>query len=201
MIAGYLENIYILTLKKRQWLFWLDFRANLTRLVGRDHREHVWFRMQWRVDKKGHSPQATRWATGYWAKTRTSKTEGLVAIKLFKTTAAILRIIRNHSCNTKNTKKPQLQLFPTGTDEPKWLTWDSCLWAYVERWYCWKKERSGESSEGRDLNDSHGLCMEYLLTGESTLINVVNWLWPQMTVPQQETSPFGSVIHYPLQTA
>ena len=99
MIAGSLENIYILTLKKRQWLFWLDFRANLTRLVGRDHREHVWFRMQWRVDKKGHSPQATRWATGYWAKTRTSKTEGLVAIKLFKTIAAILRILRNHSCN------------------------------------------------------------------------------------------------------
>ena len=94
-----LENIYILTLKKRQWLFWLDFRANLTRLVGRDHREHVWFRMQWRVDKKGHSPQATRGATGYWAKTRTSKTEGLVAIKLLKTTAAILRILRNHSCN------------------------------------------------------------------------------------------------------
>ena len=99
MIAGSLENIYILTLKKRPWLFWLDFRANLTRLVGRDHREHVWFSMQWRVDKKGHSPQATRWATGYWAKTRTSKTEGLVAIKLLKTIAAILRILRNHSCN------------------------------------------------------------------------------------------------------
>ena len=28
------------------------------------------------------------------------------------------------------------------------------------------------------------LCMEDLLTGESTLINVVNWLWPQMTVPR-----------------
>jgi len=89
-----LENIYILTLKKRQWLLWLDFRANLTRLVGRDHREHVWFPTEWRVDKKGHSPQATRWATGYWA-----KTEGLVAIKLFKSGWKMLRILRNHSCN------------------------------------------------------------------------------------------------------
>ena len=34
--------------------------------------------------------------------------------------------------NAENTKKPQLQLFPTGTDEPKLLTQDSCLWAYVE---------------------------------------------------------------------
>ena len=61
-------------------------------------------------------------------------------------------------------------------------------------------ERSGESSEGRALNDSHGLCMEDLFTGESTLIDVVNWLWLQMTIPQQETSPLGSIIHYPLQT-
>ena len=41
-------------------------------------------------------------------------------------------------------------------------------------------EISGESSEGRALNDSHGLCMEDLMTRESTLINVVNWLGPQM---------------------
>ena len=34
--------------------------------------------------------------------------------------------------NAENTKKPQLQLFPTGTDDPKLLTQDSCLWAYVE---------------------------------------------------------------------
>ena len=99
IIAGSLENIYILTLKKRQWLFLLEFRANPTRLVGRDHREHVCFPMQWRVDKRGHSPQATRWATGYWAKTWTSKTEGLVAIKLFKSGWKMLRILRNHSCN------------------------------------------------------------------------------------------------------
>ena len=32
----------------------------------------------------------------------------------------------------ENTKKPQLQLFRTGTDDPKLLTRDSCLWAYVE---------------------------------------------------------------------
>ena len=30
------------------------------------------------------------------------------------------------------------------------------------------------------LNDSHGLCMEDLMTRESTLINVVNRLGPQM---------------------
>ena len=34
--------------------------------------------------------------------------------------------------NAENNKKPQLQLFPTGTDDPKLLTQDSCLWAYVE---------------------------------------------------------------------
>ena len=162
MIAGSLENIYILTLKKRQWLFWLDFRANLTRLVGRDHREHVWFPMQWRVDKKGHSPQATRWATGYWAKTRTSKTEGLVAIKLFKTTAAILRILRNHSCNTKNTKKPfhYTQPFPTGTDEPKWLTQDSCLWAYVEDISSLIHKNVDTAGKSKDLENRvrAGLC-------------------------------------------
>ena len=44
-------------------------------------------------------------------------------------------------------------------------------------------EISGESSEGKALNDSHGLCMEDLFTGESTLITVVNLLWLQMTVP------------------
>nr|ADE75909.1 unknown [Picea sitchensis] len=87
------------------------------------------------------------------------------------------------------------------------LTRDSCLWAYVEEvsslmhknTYSDEK-RTELENRMRPLIDSHGLCMEDLLTGESTFKTVVNWLWTHMTPPQRETSPFRFIIYHPQQT-
>jgi len=104
------------------------------------------------------------------------------------------------------------QLIPqtTGTDQPTKFTRDSCFWAYVEEISCLmhnnnlrdddksnvmvkSKCREFEERVGR-LIDSNGLCMEELLTGESTFKIVVKWLWKHMTPQQKAGSPFGTFI-------
>jgi len=106
-----------------------------------------------------------------------------------------------------NEENKQLQPPPTGTDQPTMLTQDSCLWAYVEENACLMdknnysdEKRTELENRVRPLIDSHGLCMEDLMTGESTFKMVVNWLWTHMSPEQQATSPFRSIIYYSLQT-
>jgi len=95
----------------------------------------------------------------------------------------------------------QLRPLPGGTDQPKMLTQDSCLWAYVEEISCLMhknnysdEKRTELENKLRVLLDSHGLCMEDLWTGESTFKTVVNWLWKHMTPAQQGDSPFRFII-------
>jgi len=103
--------------------------------------------------------------------------------------------------------KEQQQPPSTGIDQPTMLTQDSCLWAYVEEISSLMhkntyndEKRTELENRMRPLIDSHGLCMEDLLTGESTFKTVVNWLWTHMTPPQRETSPFRFIIYHPQQT-
>jgi enhanced disease susceptibility 1 protein len=101
-----------------------------------------------------------------------------------------------------NEENKQLQPPPT------MLTQDSCLWAYVEENACLMdknnysdEKRTELENRVRPLIDSHGLCMEDFMTGESTFKMVVNWLWTHMSPAQQATSPFRSIIYYRPQTA
>lgn len=98
----------------------------------------------------------------------------------------------------------------TGTDQPTMFTQDSCFWAYVEEISCLmhnnnlkdedksngmikSKCQEFEERVGR-LIDSNGLCMEELLTGESTFKMVVKWLWKHKTPEQKASSPFRTIM-------
>ena len=57
---------------------------------------------------------------------------GLELLTRRRNTIFIQKFTTHSGVYMRDVTKPQLQLFPTGTDDPKLLTQDSCLWAYVE---------------------------------------------------------------------